>query len=72
MFERVPRARIYDVTGTQFLTFNTLYQLFAACRATPRLIEAASQFGTIPDILQLLADRRAARRVQQRDNDADG
>jgi len=51
VFERVPRARIYDITGTQFLTFNTLYQLFAACRATPRLIEAASQFGTIPDIL---------------------
>jgi len=50
VFERVPRERIYDVTGTQFLTFNTLYQLFAACEATPRLIAAATQFGTIPDI----------------------
>jgi rhamnulokinase len=51
VFTRVPRARIYDVTGIQFLTFNTLFQLVAASRATPRLLEAATQFGTIPDIL---------------------
>ena len=51
VFARVPRARIYDVTGTQFLPFNTLYQLFAACQTTPRVIDAAAQFGTIPDIL---------------------
>jgi len=50
VFERVPRARIYDVTGIQFLTFNTLFQLVAATRSTPRLIEAANAFGTIPDI----------------------
>ncbi len=50
VFARVPRERIYGVTGTQFLTFNTLYQLFAACQATPRVIAAATQFGTIPDI----------------------
>ena len=50
-FARVPRARIYDVTGIQFLAFNTLYQLIAASRATPRLLDAATGFGTIPDIL---------------------
>jgi rhamnulokinase len=48
---RVPRARIYEVTGIQFLTFNTLYQLVAAARATPRLLDAATMLGTIPDIL---------------------
>jgi rhamnulokinase len=51
VFARVPRARIYDVTGIQFLSFNTIYQLMAASRATPRLLDAASGFGTIPDIL---------------------
>jgi rhamnulokinase len=51
VFTRVPRARIYDVTGIQFLSFNTLYQLVAAGRATPLLLEAATQLGTIPDIL---------------------
>jgi rhamnulokinase len=51
VFTRVPRADIYDVTGIQFLPFNTLYQLVAAARTTPRLLDAAIQFGTIPDIL---------------------
>ncbi len=51
VFARVPRARIYDITGIQFLSFNTLYQLYAACQATPRVIAAAAGFGTIADIL---------------------
>ena len=51
VFERVSREKIYSVTGIQFLTFNTLYQLYAACRSTPRLIEAATALGTIPDLL---------------------
>jgi rhamnulokinase len=61
VFARVPRARIYDVTGIQFLSFNTLYQLIAAARATPRLLDAAMQLGSIPDILNywLTGDLRA-------------
>ena len=31
--------------------FNTLYQLYAACRSTPRLIAAAQALATIPDLL---------------------
>jgi rhamnulokinase len=51
VFTRVPRSRIYDITGIQFLAFNTIFQLVAAARATPRLLDAATRFGTIPDIL---------------------
>jgi rhamnulokinase len=51
VFERVTADEIYAVTGIQFLPFNTLYQLYAACRATPRLIDAAISFGTIPDLV---------------------
>ena len=51
VFERVSAEDIYAVTGIQFLPFNTLYQLYAACRSTPRLIAAASSFGTIPDLV---------------------
>ena len=51
VFERVPAEQIYDVTGIQFLPFNTLYQLYAACRDTPRLVDAATAFGTIPDLV---------------------
>ena len=49
--QRVSADAIYAATGIQFLPFNTLYQLYAACAATPRLIEAASRLGTIPDLL---------------------
>src|SRR5688572_10586229 len=51
VFERVSAEQIYDVTGIQFLPFNTLYQLYAACRDTPRLVDAATAFGTIPDLV---------------------
>jgi rhamnulokinase len=51
VFERVSRERIYAVTGIQFLPFNTIYQLYAACRATPDLVDAARALITIPDLL---------------------
>ena len=48
---RVSRERIYAATGVQFLPFNTLYQLYAACQQTPKLIDSAASFATIPDLL---------------------
>jgi len=51
VIDRIGSDAIYSITGIQFLPFNTLYQLYAACRTTPKIIEAASAFGTIPDLL---------------------
>jgi rhamnulokinase len=51
VFARVSAEQIYSITGIQFLQINTLYQLYAACRATPRLIDAATTLGTIPDLI---------------------
>ena len=51
VFERVSRERIYAVTGIQFLPINTIYQLYAACRRTPDLIDSARALVTIPDLL---------------------
>jgi rhamnulokinase len=51
VFERVPRERIYAATGIQFLSINTIYQLAAACRHTPEVIDAARSLATIPDLL---------------------
>jgi rhamnulokinase len=51
VFAKVSRDRVYATTGIQFLWFNTLYQLYAACRNTPDTIAAAHRFATIPDIL---------------------
>ena len=42
--DAVTREHIYGVTGVQFLPFNTLYQLYAACRLTPRLIDSAARW----------------------------
>lgn len=51
VLQRIPREEIYARTGVQFLPFNTLYQLCAACQATPKTIAAADKFLTIPDLL---------------------
>ena len=48
---KVPRARIYGTTGIQFLWFNTLYQLYAACRSTPGAVASAHRIAMIPDVL---------------------
>jgi len=50
VLERVPRERIYSATGIQFLPFNTLYQLYAACRSTPHVIDSAESLLTTPDL----------------------
>ena len=61
VFEVVPRERIYETTGIQFLWFNTLYQMYAACQRSPDAIAAADRFGTIPDVLnQWLCGRLSA------------
>lgn len=46
---RVARERIYERTGTQFLPFNTLYQLLAAQR--DGRLDGARQLLFIPDLL---------------------
>jgi rhamnulokinase len=47
---RVDKQEIYGATGIQFMPINTLYQLFAARRQTPKLLEAAKYLLTIPDL----------------------
>jgi rhamnulokinase len=70
VFEKVSRERIYEITGIQFLPFNTLYQLYAACRMSPGLIERAESLVMIPDLLNYwltsgnaLPDGRASGRL---------
>ena len=47
---RVGRDEIYSATGIQFMPINTLYQLAAAQRRSPRLLAAAQHLLTIPDL----------------------
>jgi len=50
VFRRIPKEEIYSATGIQFMPINTLYQLFAAQRDTPRILQAAECLLTIPDL----------------------
>src|SRR5580700_4779215 len=47
---RVSKEEIYNGTGIQFMPINTLYQLVAAQRRTPKLLAAAKYLLTIPDL----------------------
>jgi rhamnulokinase len=63
-FERVPRARMYEITGSQFLQFNTVYQLLALVRSGSPLLEVAETLLMMPDLFGwLLTGRRAGERT---------
>jgi rhamnulokinase len=47
---RLTREKIYSVTGIQFMPINTLNQLYAASRATPRMLASAASLVMIPDL----------------------
>jgi rhamnulokinase len=50
-FEMVPRDAIFERTGIQFMQLNSLYQLLALAEADSPLLDAATTFLTIPDLL---------------------
>lgn len=47
----MPKAEIYHRTGNLFASYNTLFQLFAAKRLHPKLVDSASNLLFIPDLL---------------------
>lgn len=51
VFGILPKEEIYHSTGIQFMSINTLYQLFAARQNTPGILDAAQRLVTIPDLL---------------------
>ena len=63
-FRLVPRERIYEVTGLQFLPINSLYQLLALKTAHSPLLDVAETMLMIPDLFGwLLTGRRAGERT---------
>ena len=48
--ESVSRAEIFDLTGTQFLHVNTIFQLLAIQKESRADLERAEAFLTIPDL----------------------
>jgi rhamnulokinase len=49
-FQRVPKAELYRQTGTQFMRFNTLFQLIALQRDRSPLLEVAESLLFMPDL----------------------
>ena len=58
-FQRIARERIYQITGLQFLPFNTIYQLLALKQARSPLLDVAETLLMMPDLFGwLLTGRR--------------
>ena len=49
-FNTIPRTRIYQLTGIQFLQFNSLFQLFAFKREKSPLLKIARDLLFMPDL----------------------
>jgi rhamnulokinase len=63
VLRRVPKEEIYATTGIQFLAINTINQLVAVERQTPRLLAAAERFVMMPDLFNLWLTGRAVSEV---------
>ncbi|MDE2508679.1 MAG: rhamnulokinase [Planctomycetota bacterium] len=62
--EIMPRERIYELTGSQFLPINTLAQLYSMVRARSPLLDVAETLLMMPDLFGwLLTGRRAGERT---------
>ena len=53
-FKLVPREKVYDLTGIQFMQFNSLFQLFAMKYYNSSLLECAVDLLFLPDMLNYL------------------
>ncbi len=54
VFEVLPAEKVYALTGIQFMPFNSLFQLFAARRDQPALLDMAEDILFMPDIFNFL------------------
>ena len=51
VFERVPRREIFERTGIQFMALNTLYQLASLVKSKDPLLNRASTYLGVPDLI---------------------
>jgi rhamnulokinase len=58
-FEDVPRRDVFEVTGLQFMSINSLYQLLAVQQGTPSHLERARTLLMVPDLIHFWLSGRA-------------
>lgn len=49
-FQRMPREKMFELTGLQFMQFNSVFQLLAMRLANSPLLDIAETFLTMPDL----------------------
>src|SRR5438270_8017956 len=54
VFARIDRRRVFEQTGTAFMQFNTLFQLYAMRKSSPALLDAADKLLFMPDLFNYL------------------
>ena len=72
VFRKVPKEEIYRATGIQFMPINTLYQLFAEQRDSPKIVGSRKAHADDSGPLQLLADRERSLRIHQCNDNPNG
>jgi rhamnulokinase len=60
VLERVPREKIFDYTGIQFMEINSLYQLYAMQMQKAPALEYATTFLMMPDLFNFWLTGRKA------------
>ena len=50
-YKRIPRDKLYNITGLQYMQFNTIFQLLALSMQRPHVFDNAEIFLMIPDLL---------------------
>lgn len=54
VFERLPRDKVFDATGIQFMQLNSLFQLYAMKQADSPVLAAAETLLFMPDLFNYL------------------
>ena len=52
LFAEIPAAEVFSRTGIQILPFNSIFQLYALKQANSPLLQSATRFLMIPDVLR--------------------
>lgn len=64
LFRTVPRARIYERTGIQFMSLNTIFQLIATEKQAPGILGRACRLLFVPDLFHYwLSGNKASERT---------
>ncbi|MBN2613615.1 MAG: rhamnulokinase [Bacteroidales bacterium] len=54
LFRIIPKEKVYELTGIQFMQFNTLFQLYAAKRDGLPIMDLATDLLFVPDIINYM------------------